>query len=72
MSDPTAHALQARLEETAAAFRSRIAGLSEHRATTEARATELTEKLRRRWQRIAEMLRTRVSADGASRSFGNR
>lgn len=65
-----ANNLRTALGKAIADARSGLADLTERCLEAEGRANDITAKLRTRWQRRIEILRTRANTDGAAKHLG--
>jgi hypothetical protein len=62
--------LQSTLDKAVADATSCLANLTERCLETDDRADEMTAKVRARWQRRLELMRTRANTAGAARDLG--
>jgi len=62
--------LKSTLDKAVADAVSCLANLTERCIETDDRADEMTAKVRDRWQRRLELMRTRANTDGAARDLG--
>ncbi|TCO50716.1 hypothetical protein [Actinocrispum wychmicini] len=65
-ADPLKATLDSAVADTAA----RLAEMTEGCRETEDRANDITAKLRTRWQRRVEIMRSRANTDGAAKNLG--